>query len=867
MEEEYGVALPSDLAIRGRRMARALRLGVLAWLVCLPGAVHAQEAPPRLLTYDDVLRLEGLGVDLGGPPIAFSPDGSEFAYVRLRSTAELTTHDQRYLRGNARGDIWVAPTAGGEPVRVTPGATDGFGYWAPRWSPDGQRLAMFSNQDDEVRVYVWEQATGTITRASDRGADTPTGSAGPVSVVGPPVWLSDTELAFAVLPEGGRTSNAGRQRWTPETASDAWARVRGGTEVTASVIESGVPVDLGSRPQGALLLYDARTNRTSTLLGGNVRQIVPAPTRGLLAVFVDADRIHQPRAGGPPPFPAPFNRLGYRIHLVTSDGALFEGDALAATARTRGYLEWAPDGSRFAFEGAPEGEQYPGELGSEIVVVTTVTGALERLEVGDLRPLTPLRLRLTNEGGLLVLARETDDSQPHWWLAEGSGRFRNLTGSLPTTPAQLHRVDGGGGWAAISQGNVWLIPEDGNAPTNLTEALQDPVAQLAWADEERARSTGISEVLVHTRPSQGEESVHRVELRGGSGPEQMKIPRASARPMAYSTEAGVAAFGAEDRTGTHLWLVGPGEVAPRLVFETNLFLRGVQEGEVRTFEYESLDGDSLIAWVLLPPEEAQHRMRDGRYPLVTRLYPGEVMGPLGPPWGADQIHHVSFLSMQLVAANGYAVLFPSMPRSGDPYLELRRGVLPAVDRAVELGIGDPDRLAIMGESAGGTATYGLIAETDRFHAAIALWGVTNLVGFYGQFESELRYTDNPHEHHSQMFALERFTGFDVPPWEDIDRYVRNSPIVNVGQVETPVLIIHGDLDFIGIQHAEEYFTGLYRQGKRARFVRYWGETHGFHSPANIRDLLGQILDWLDEHLTGSDPAPPRGGAHGSSGEP
>jgi dipeptidyl aminopeptidase/acylaminoacyl peptidase len=70
-------------------------------------------------------------------------------------------------------------------------------------------------------------------------------------------------------------------------------------------------------------------------------------------------------------------------------------------------------------------------------------------------------------------------------------------------------------------------------------------------------------------------------------------------------------------------------------------------------------------------------------------------------------------------------------------------------------------------------------------------------------------------------------------------------------VTTPTLILHGDLDgAVPISQSEQAFTALERMGKRARFVRYWGEEHSFLSPANVRDVWHEIFAWLDENLTG-----------------
>src|SRR2546430_13392183 len=78
----------------------------------------------------------------------------------------------------------------------------------------------------------------------------------------------------------------------------------------------------------------------------------------------------------------------------------------------------------------------------------------------------------------------------------------------------------------------------------------------------------------------------------------------------------------------------------------------------------------------------------------------------------------------LLAAHGYAVLFPSMPRqprgvANDVYMELTKGVLPAIDKVIDIGIADPHRLGVLGQSYGGFSAYGLITQTKRFQAAVA----------------------------------------------------------------------------------------------------------------------------------------------------
>jgi dipeptidyl aminopeptidase/acylaminoacyl peptidase len=87
-----------------------------------------------------------------------------------------------------------------------------------------------------------------------------------------------------------------------------------------------------------------------------------------------------------------------------------------------------------------------------------------------------------------------------------------------------------------------------------------------------------------------------------------------------------------------------------------------------------------------------------------------------------------------------------------------------------------------------------------------------------------------------------------PPWKDMGRYILNSPIFQVDRVHTPLLIVQGDLDYVALQQGEELFNSLYRQGKLARFVRYWGEGHSPSSPANIRDMWQRIFEWYGKYL-------------------
>src|SRR5581483_3970997 len=155
-----------------------------------------------------------------------------------------------------------------------------------------------------------------------------------------------------------------------------------------------------------------------------------------------------------------------------------------------------------------------------------------------------------------------------------------------------------------------------------------------------------------------------------------------------------------------------------------------------------------------------------------------------------------------------------------------KGVLAAVDEATRMGIADPARLGIFGHSFGGYSTYSVITYTRRFRAAVALAGAADLPGEYGIMDPQTRYADFGYEmtHIRGLFESGQLR-MGASPWGNLWRYLRNSPYYLADRVQTPVMIIQGDMDGVSMEQGEEFFSALYRMGKPAKLVRYWGEGH------------------------------------------
>jgi len=776
------------------------------------------------------MRLEEFG------EVALSPDGRWLAYVLKRPRSTATFHKYDFLLGGDRGDVWLVDTADGVPQNLTQGARDDSGYWAPTWSPDSGRLAMLSTKGGNVHLWGCDLSTRTLARLCERPVDHWDRC--------PSLWVSDRKLMVATLPEGERSSRMTVEIQAAETAMRQWPKAWRGEEPTASALDSGSHAPFGERPQGELRLVDAASGLEKTVMEGFFRDLRIAPDRRRVA-FLRQVEVIRPEAG---------RRLEdaaaerHRLGIVTAEGAVVAAEVEGIQAPVTDSLRWSPDGAEIALI---------GRSGSSPRSPTRVFRY--RLAGGCLQPVTgaslePMSVLWTHDGEILALAKPAQGAtgaeaeRADWWLVGAEVEPRKLSGDLSAVPPRLVPEKGGEAFVGLAGGDILRLSVGDRRWESLTAGFEPRIAWLVWPPASVPETESFSELIVAV--FEGTSTAwYRLDLDLG------ELSCVSPRVdwdwrLCFGPEHATAVRVAADETGARLWYSKPAFQRHRLVHETNTWLCDVAEGEVRRVDYGGLDGNDLKGWLILPVDYEQGRT----HPLITWVYPGLVFVTDTPPMRMLSISEHHALNRQLLAARGYAVLVPSMPltpegKPSDPYFELTKGVLPAVDAVIDMGIADPDRLGLMGQSRGGYGTYGLITQTRRFKAAVALAGYADLVSLYGQFDARFRYDDHAHERLFHMVLAESGqTRMGAPPWKDAQRYVRNSPLFHADRVDTSLLIIQGDMDYVPLEQGEQFFNALYRQGKRARFVRYWGEGHVFQSPANIRDMWEEICGWFDELL-------------------
>jgi acetyl esterase/lipase len=621
------------------------------------------------------------------------------------------------------------------------------------------------------------------------------------------------------------------------------------------VLDSGVEEDLETWPHEQLAIVDMSATVTSVESAVTLRELKRRPNNSSFAFLKQVARQYP----GPDDllwtFSSPYGWIAkYRLAFADKAGHSLQIGGDSSPFVLPDSFEWAPDGSKFAFIEVP----HYGNAGGFRVFGGVVGGATRPLSMPT--ELEPQQLLWMNNDALLCRAEHVSGTtasakrRADWWLLTASGAPRNLTRELPTPPDELEPLMSGRWIVGVANGDVWRLDPPTLTWVNLTVDFAPVITHFATTSGTHPEAVNRDHTIAVSVLIDGKEVHFILDVVSGDM-KSLARQAESATLSAYQAESGLAVLAAVTPTGSTLTVVqGDRE---QQIADANRFLREVASGTLQRIEYHSLDGADLKAWILLPPGYQPNR----RYALVAWVYPGWVADDIQPTiWG--NVDDNDPMNVQLLAARDYVVLLPSMPlhpsglHRGDPYLELCKGVLPAVDRVIEMGIADPRRLAVMGHSFGGFGAYGLITQTNRFQAAVVIAGISDLASLYGEIDPRSRYRPTLRENIRTAFPEQTIaeTGqilMGNPPWKDVGRYLRNSPLFYVDRVQTPVLIVQGDIDFVPMSQGEQFFTALHRLGRRARFIRYWGEGHIPSSPANIVDMWTRLYGWLDEYLSAS----------------
>ena len=484
-----------------------------------------------------------------------------------------------------------------------------------------------------------------------------------------------------------------------------------------------------------------------------------------------------------------------------------------------------------------------GEGPGQDTLLALAPGQIEALPFAGLR----LSLGYTSEGyeippagwldgDPLVRAQAAGGGRPDWYRLTAHGPL-NLTAELAEPDARPIAQDAHS--LTVSAGGEAFRLRGAGAPEPLFPlAASWPRQGLGLSNRLKVNQVAaVGWVKIPSSPErlrfQGTDGV-QLDLSAGAG-EILQV--------ALSRRAAAIVRRATDQTLT-LDLVQDGR--PRRLITLNPQFAGIAFARPIRLAGRGPDGQPVTHWLLLPPGGASPTPP----PLLVIPYPGPRQDQPPTPYGNGTGHFP--VNAHLFAAQGFAVLVPTLlrdPGSTEPGQGVADQILAAVDLAAASGKVDARRLALYGHSFGGYASLMAATQSPRFKAVIAGDAPSDLAQMYGQFDAAAVPEDGP-DFNGRFGWAELGQGHLLdPPWAAPELYRRNSPYYLADRIRCPVLLLHGDSDFVAVQQAQALFSALYRQGKDAELVVFHGEGHVPEGPANLRALYRTVFDWLGRTLT------------------
>ncbi len=291
-----------------------------------------------------------------------------------------------------------------------------------------------------------------------------------------------------------------------------------------------------------------------------------------------------------------------------------------------------------------------------------------------------------------------------------------------------------------------------------------------------------------------------------------------------------------------LWVADEGFGNPRKVSDANPGLVDrFAWGSAELLEWESLDGIPLQGVVIKPGNYVEGR----RYPVLVYYY--RFMSQRLHEFNDPSVNHRP--SFPVYASDDYIVFLPDVRfEVGRPGLSSTKSVVPGVQKLIEVGLADPDRIALHGHSWSGYQTAFMITQTNLFRTAIAGAPVANMTSAY----SGIRLGSGLARQFQYEMTQSRI---GASPWEALDEYIENSPVFYADRIETPTLILHGDADdAVPWEQAVELFLAMRRLDKEAVLLQYRDEPHHPQTYANKLDWATKMKEWVDHYLKDA-PAP------------
>ncbi len=377
---------------------------------------------------------------------------------------------------------------------------------------------------------------------------------------------------------------------------------------------------------------------------------------------------------------------------------------------------------------------------------------------------------------------------------------------------------------AYYQSALFVMPAAGGQPRPLLPDFRGEILAAEWSEKGilLLANTGVESQLYRAQPSD-------------RAPQAVTSGRQTVSQFHYSPGADRWAAVVSTPASPPQVFVGD-----RKLTSLNPAVEKAALGRAAPYRWKGKDG-AEIEGVLIHPAGYE---AGKRYPLAADIH--------GGPRGS---YKLGFSTMQFWAGRGYAIFQPNYRGSsgyGNEVLRDLNGfyfrnsaddVLTGVDALVRDGVADPDRLGVLGWSAGGIMTNWLITRTSRFKAASSGAGVSN---WFSQFsQSDVR--------------SHRGFWFGGDPWGEnapLDVYIKSSPVFHAQKVTTPTLIMVGERDErVPMPQSVEMYRALKRNGTTVELLIFPREPHGLGELRHRLAKINKEFGWFEKYVRGTEYQP------------
>jgi dipeptidyl aminopeptidase/acylaminoacyl peptidase len=458
----------------------------------------------------------------------------------------------------------------------------------------------------------------------------------------------------------------------------------------------------------------------------------------------------------------------------------------------------------------------------------------------------------SSPGGKYVLYMKADQ---YWTMDVATGKQTNLTGTIASSFVDRESDDtsdskpafGVAGWTTGDQSvlvydklDIWDIKADGSGATRLTNGAAgeirhrvvrlDPDAE--WLD--RAQPIYVSQFGLRSKKS------GYATIGAGTGGAVTSLVLLDKRVdrLAKAKRADRFVYASQDFDDSPDYFFGGSSLSGATqITSTNVFMRDYAWGRTELIEYKNKQGLSLQGTLTYPAGYTPGR----KYPMVVYMYEklSDGLHMFSAPSERDYYNAAAF------SANGYFYLQPDIVfRPRDPGLSVVEAVGPAVQRVIAMGVVDPSQIGSIGHSWGGFDSAFLATHTKIFKASVAGAAITDLVSNYGNhhWSSGIAETDHIETGQQRM---------QVPLYEDLQAYIRNSAIYTAHTMTTPLLLMTGDNDgTVHFHQSVSLYNIARRAGRNVVMLTYGGEDHGLRKRQNQIDYHHRIFEWFNHHLKG-----------------